>query len=241
MTELVQTPTPDEERPRFGITLAIAVACFALGVAAVSALPATPKPAAKLARADRVTTHATAPRTTSTPTATTAASATAATDSAAPAPVIAATDPTPTVTPAASPPAAPPPTPIAETPSPSAPHADSNLTMIQGRVAYLRCDGLRNERGRFPCPRDAALEQAVWDVLATLPRCTPSLGRGGVDVRLDLVRGERTQARVLAITGSPEPSLDSDQVYACVGSRLARLSTALDPIYMMVSFRAALR
>lgn len=113
--------------------------------------------------------------------------------------------------------------------------------MIQGRVAYLRCDGLSGERGRFPCPRDSALERAVWDVLNGLPTCVPSLGRGGADIRLDIARDQKTEARVLAVAGAPEPSLDPQAIQACIGPRLKRLQTSLDPIYMMISFRFSLR
>ncbi len=239
MNQLVQTPTPEDERPRLGTALAIAAASFMLGIAAVTALPAQPKPRVKALSAAHTTVRETPPRAATTPSGSDtgrAANAPQQEQPLAPVPHAAAiaspvipdqTTDEGTATLEDAPPAAPP--------------ERNNLTMIQGRVAYLRCDGLRNEHGRFPCPRDAALEQSVWDVLNTLPRCAPSLGRGGVDVRLDLVRGERTQVRVLPIAGSPEPSLDDDQVYACVGARLARISTSLDPIYMMVSFRAVLR
>lgn len=236
MNEFVHAPNAEQERPRWVITLVVAVACFGVGIGVVALMPAALQTAPAATRSTKVVVAAPppvgAPQQTREPTSPTATQPAADVDARPDEPFAEATRPSdesnapiPAVTNA----------PVTS----QAPEA--TLTMIQGRVAYLRCDGLRNEDGRFPCPRDAELEQAVWDILATLPRCPGGLGRGGVDVRLDLVRGERTQVRVLPIAGSPEPALDGDRVYGCVGSRLARLSTALDPIYLMVSFRAALR
>lgn len=214
MTHAIVTPTADQERPRAIVAIAVAVLCFGLGLTAVVA---TSDPAPT----DVGRTHTPAQRTAPlTPTA------------AAPKRLSSETPPSPSVV------VAPPADPTGTTADDAAEDAP---VLIPGRVAYLRCDGLSAEPGRFPCPRDARLEDAVWQALAALTSCKPSLGRGTIDVRLDISRGQRTEARVVGIADSPEPALGSDAVYACVGKRLTNLTTTLDPLYMVVSFRVALR
>lgn len=224
MMASVTSPTTEPPQPRIGVSIAVAVVCFGIGVAAV------------VVGAGRTATHrpAASPYSNKRP-------------AAAPAPAVAADRTLPASSHAAvtdqvkdPPQRVAPVTEVAPESRPNAPR-DGAMTVIPGRVAYLRCDGLTGERGRFPCPRDVDLERAVWEALAALPTCKPSLGRGTADVRLDLSRSQGTEARVLAIPGSPEPSLDTDRVYECVGRHLTALTTSLDPIYMVISFRFAMR
>lgn len=250
----MHTPTTEDEEPRFGLTVAIAVACFAIGVATVAWIPksenggAAPSPSSSSsasrgdhdeapvspAASNAVDVREAVTGPSEHPEATpdeAAGSATAKTVDGSESDKPAAADMTATANPKAR----------TLGRVVSAADETAELSLIQGRVAYFRCDGLRTQSGKFPCPRDAVLEQAVWEILSTLPSCSPSLGRGGADIRLDLGRVQRTEVRVLPIHGSPEPALDSDRVYACVGKRLVKLRTSLEPIYMMVSFRASLR
>lgn len=232
--------TDARDTPNVGSAVAVALVCFALGAAFVFTLrhddsaiaadvsePRTPtKPPTK------------SPSTTSAETAATPhdgpASAPPAHEVASAPSELAPSEPVPSE---------PAPTPgrAAHDEEPEDSQATAELQLIPGRVAYLRCDGLRADKGPFPCPRDVTLETEAWAALGALPRCRPSLERGGVDVRLDLVRGKPTDVRVLPIAGSPEPPLDAERVYACVGKSLAKLNTRLDPIYMVVSMRASLR
>jgi len=225
-----KAPSHDRDTPNVLITVAVALVCFGVGAALV--LPLRHREdtvATEMVETAAPGTHAASPP-----------------DDKSAAQTIEATE---RVEPTTDKPAVPPPTEptqtveVVETPeeTSNAP-AETGLQLIPGRVAYLRCDGLRAEKAAaFPCPRDVALEGEAWAVLGTLPRCRPNLERGGVDVRLDIVRGKPTDVRVLPIAGSPEPTLDSERVYACVGKSLAKLNTRLDPIYMVVSLRASLR
>lgn len=236
MTTLVEEPTAESERPRAGIAFAVAALCFCAGIGGVVALAPSERqrPAEYVTSAPTATPRVIAPQRPIVPVqmpapeppASRAASPSSPASSAMPTP----TEPTASVAPALAAPV--------EAQAPSV--ANAELTVIQGRVAYLRCDGLSAEGGRSPCPRDAALERAVWSALEVLPGCAPHLARGGADVRLDISRGQRTEVRVIPIAGSPEPTLDPQRVYACVGRSLTKLTTTLDPIYMMVSFRVAL-
>jgi len=110
-----------------------------------------------------------------------------------------------------------------------------------GRVAYIRCDGLTQRRGAYgPCPRDTALELAVWRILQGITTCpTANAGVGYADVRLDFKRGQRTSVRVL-IPANQTPGLIRNAVYECVGKPLTSLKTSLNPLYMIVSFRFAI-
>lgn len=229
--------TDARDTPSVLSAAAVALVCFAVGGAFVFSLRHEDNSAvADVSETPRPTAVATEPRSTTSgkPPGTSPTETAAKTDEAPAAPTAH------EVAPAPSEPA--PPTAVIVT---AEEVGDSDTTaelqLIPGRVAYLRCDGLRADNGPFPCPRDVALEAEAWAVLGALPRCQPRLERGGVDVRLDLVRGRPTEVRVLPIAGSPEPTLDAERVYACVGKSLAKLNTRLDPIYMVVSLRASLR
>jgi hypothetical protein len=109
------------------------------------------------------------------------------------------------------------------------------------RVAYLRCDGLEQKRGDFPCPRDTALERAGWRILQEIATCQlADPGTGYADVRLDFRRGKRPTVRIL-LPRKQRPVLKRQALYDCVGKPLTSLTTALDPLYMVVSFQFWIR
>lgn len=110
-----------------------------------------------------------------------------------------------------------------------------------GRVAYLRCDGLEQKRGDYPCPRDPVLERAAWLTLQQIATCQlADPGIGYADVRLDFRRGKSPTVRILRPT-KQRPVLKKQAVYECVGKPLTSLTTALDPLYMIVSFQFWIR
>lgn len=108
-----------------------------------------------------------------------------------------------------------------------------------GRVAYLRCDGLQRGKNDDLCPRDTALESAVWKLFQSLTTCSvANVGFGFIDARLDFRRGQDTLLRILV---PPVPGRRSlirkNAVYECVGKPLTSLTTSLDPLFMIVSFQ----
>jgi hypothetical protein len=109
----------------------------------------------------------------------------------------------------------------------------SQLRFVHGRVAYLRCEGLPQRRGPFPCPRDREMEQQVWDALSSLAHCDLAQQRGRSDVRFDFQADER------AWTASG--TLERGTVVRCAGAALSRVGTSLRPTRMIVSFRFELQ
>lgn len=108
-----------------------------------------------------------------------------------------------------------------------------------GTVAYLRCDGVELRSGRFPCPRDQALEAAGWRALEALASCRDAdPGAGALEVRLDLAGHEVVDARYLC---GEETGLDAAAIERCVDGTLRELRTELQPDRMIVSFRLELR
>jgi hypothetical protein len=110
-----------------------------------------------------------------------------------------------------------------------------------GRVAYLRCDGLEQTHGDYPCPRDSALERSAWLTLQQIATCQlADSGIGYADVRLNFKRGKIATVRIL-LPFKQRPVLKKQAVYECVGKQLTSLTTALDPLYMIVSFQFWIR
>jgi hypothetical protein len=109
-----------------------------------------------------------------------------------------------------------------------------------GRVAYLRCDGVPQRPGPYPCPRDEALEAAVWNVLETLPRCAEAPpGLGESDVRLELARDRPTVLRLRA--PRPDvPRLDGAAVLRCAAGPLSHVATTSGATRLMLAFRFSL-
>lgn len=108
------------------------------------------------------------------------------------------------------------------------PFADQRLK--PGIVAYLRCDGVPQVKGPFPCPRDRGLERRVWNALRSLERCAPLVdARGASEIRLELTP-LRTEVHVIG------GELDRSAVRQCAAG-LASARTALRPTKMIVAFR----
>jgi hypothetical protein len=144
------------------------------------------------------------------------------------------------VTPPAEPPPAPPPAAAIapreerrEAPEPRGggaidPFAGQRLK--PGIVAYLRCDGVPQVKGPFPCPRDRGLERRVWNALRSLERCAPLVDVSGAsEVRLELTP-IRTEVHVVS------GELDRSAVRQCAAG-LASARTGLRPTKMIVAFR----
>jgi hypothetical protein len=119
---------------------------------------------------------------------------------------------------------------------PAALEAAAAARFDRGYVAYLRCDGVPQVAGPFPCPRDLVLERRVWRALSALEHCplAPEQ-RGAADIRIEFTRA-RGRGEWLVASGA----LDRDAVSRCVGSELAGVGTSLHPTRMIVSFRFAL-
>ncbi len=112
------------------------------------------------------------------------------------------------------------------------------VSLRPGRVAYLRCDGVPERPGPFPCPRDPVLEAAVWRALAPLERCP--LAPGAADVVVDI--GADGVATIRARdTFPPEVTrADGAAVLACAGESLQAVRSSLGPERLVVSFRLTL-
>lgn len=106
-----------------------------------------------------------------------------------------------------------------------------------GRVAYLRCDGVPQRPGPTPCPRDEALESAVWSTLDTLLRCdAPPEGLGESDLRLELVPGQPTAVRLGAVRAG-RPRLEGAAILRCLAGPLSHVQTRTGSTRLVVSFR----
>jgi hypothetical protein len=109
------------------------------------------------------------------------------------------------------------------------------LSVAPSFIAYLRCEGVRQRKGRYPCPRDRALELGMREVIQNLPTCREAhaISRGMFDVRLELGKeGAVTDLHVKA------PNEDADRaVRACAAAAFRKLHTTLRPTRMIVSMR----
>ncbi len=151
---------------------------------------------------------------------------------------------TPAVTAAARPAATTPvATPAAPRTSPPPRGTGAASRVHRGRVAYLRCDGAPQSTGPFPCPRDAALEAAVWAAVEQVTACQPPVPPGSADLVLEWDR--EAGATVPAITTRdtfPDDALRTDAaaVVTCVTPALATLTTTIPGDRIRVGFRFAL-
>ncbi len=110
----------------------------------------------------------------------------------------------------------------------------------RGRVAYLRCDGVPLRPGPYPCPREERLEEAVWAVLETLPRCAEApAGLGETDVRLELARDAPPEVKLRA-PRADVPRLDGAAVLRCVAGPLSHVTTSSRATRLMLAFRVTL-
>jgi len=104
-----------------------------------------------------------------------------------------------------------------------------------GVFAYLRCEGLPQRRGPFPCPRDRGLETRIREIVETLPSCRKAdeIVRGSYDVRLEL--GPTGAVQDLAVRAPNDAA--EHAVRACAAAQLRRERTELKPTRMIVSVR----
>jgi hypothetical protein len=106
-------------------------------------------------------------------------------------------------------------------------------------VAYVRCDGLPQVAGRFPCPRDPWLETHVWRGLNQLTQCgAVAKQRGEGELRLEF---DRFGALSLHFEPKGDGTLDPGAVIQCAEQSLARIHTSLHPERMVVAFRFRLQ
>jgi len=154
-------------------------------------------------------------------------------DAAVAAPAAAALADTPVGPPMASEPA-PAATVVAQPDVPHDPPARA-LRVDPGFFAYLRCEGVRQRKGRYPCPRDRALEERMREIVEALPSCREAhaVSRGMFDVRLELGQGGAvTDLHVKAPNEGAERA-----VRACAAAAFRKAQTTLRPKRMIVSMR----
>ncbi|MBX7196950.1 MAG: hypothetical protein K1X94_33175 [Sandaracinaceae bacterium] len=114
------------------------------------------------------------------------------------------------------------------------------MTLRPGRVAYLRCDGVPQQSGPFPCPRDEALETAVWAALAGVEDCARSPGPGHADIVVDFDDADAPTVRARDTFPSDTARTDDPALLACTSDALASVRTTLRPRRLVVSFRLVL-
>jgi hypothetical protein len=120
----------------------------------------------------------------------------------------------------------------------AAPRRAPQLTVVRGRLAYLRCDGVRREPGPFPCPRDEALEDAIWAVIDALPTCAaPPLTPGEADLRLTYTAEAPPELGWRDTFPSTVVRLDRDRTLACLRGPLAETRPRLRADRIIISFR----
>ena len=136
----------------------------------------------------------------------------------------------------------PPPTP---TPAPTATPAPTRRpfhgVIDHGLVAYLRCDGVPQRPGPFPCPRDRALENAAWAAVDTLRGCADGpLGIGEADMRIEYAADQPPDVRVRPVRGGTLGRADAGRIVSCIGPSVAALRPTMRATRLIVSFRFAL-
>lgn len=119
------------------------------------------------------------------------------------------------------------------------PAASGPVTLRTGRVAYLRCDGVPQRPGPFPCPRDEPLEQAVWGALRAVERCDRAPAPGAADIVVDF-EGEAPTIRARDTFPSDTVRADAEALLACAGETLGNVRSTLSPRRLVVSFRLTL-
>jgi len=106
--------------------------------------------------------------------------------------------------------------------------------IIEGRVAYLRCEGLANVPPAGPCPRDHSVEASVWEAIRSLTSCPALATRfGSSDVRV-VFDGRRMSG--LGFRDVPD-ELDRESVRGCLEPALERVHTDLGTSRLTASFR----
>jgi hypothetical protein len=124
-------------------------------------------------------------------------------------------------------------TPSAE-PTPAGPG-----TIVRGRIAYIRCDGVPQRAGPNPCPRGTRVEAAVWAAIDRLPNCGALAGhRGAADVRVVFDAGTVSG---LGFRDLDPPVLDRTALAACLEPALRGLRATVPASRMTAAFRFDLR
>lgn len=111
--------------------------------------------------------------------------------------------------------------------------------MQRGAISYVRCDGLERHRQGTPCPRDRALEAAVWSSLQALPQCrNADPGWGEAELRLTMRRGSAPQIDLKP--WGDRGTLNWRAVSKCAGPTLTKLRTHPKTQRSVVTFRFSL-
>jgi hypothetical protein len=114
------------------------------------------------------------------------------------------------------------------------PSGPTKLRWKAGRVAYLRCEeGPRREPK--PCPRDREFEDAVWNVLASMPEQLALTKGGAADLRMDF----RKSPAVVELRKSGEAPLPFDersQVIEEMGAKIRGIKVKVPTEGLVVSF-----
>src|SRR5262249_5762127 len=111
----------------------------------------------------------------------------------------------------------------------------STVRIERGRIAYIRCDGVPQRAGPIPCPRDPAMERAVWAAIDELATHCPALAaaRGTADVRV-VFDGRRFSG----VGFNPStPATTADATRACLEPRLSGVTQSLGATRLTASFR----
>jgi hypothetical protein len=129
--------------------------------------------------------------------------------------------------------------PTVEAPPPSSP-PPTGLVVRRGRIAYLRCDGVPPQRGPFPCPRDEAMEAAVWPAIDGLVACAQGPRQAGEgDLRIEFTGPGAPDVGWRDTFPRNTVRLDDTAVLACVRGPLAAARQSLGAQRLLVSFRFA--
>lgn len=125
----------------------------------------------------------------------------------------------------------------AATPTPAVDESTPVGTFARGRVAYLRCES--SAGADEDCIRDEEMEDSVWAILETLPRCqTPPRGTGRADLRLEFTRGGGpTDVSMRARPDERDPRLDGERILGCVAGQLSHVRSSMRVSRAIVSFR----
>lgn len=135
--------------------------------------------------------------------------------------------------------------PVARATPPAAPAPVTEWTrIVRGRVAYLRCEGIpaapgpEASDGVSGCPRDAALEQAVWRAIEGLSECDAApTSAGEADLVVDLALGSPVEVRTRNRFAPDVVRVDGDAVTSCLTPALSTATSALGASRLVVSFR----
>lgn len=121
------------------------------------------------------------------------------------------------------------------------PPAERTIELAEGQVAYLRCDGVPQQRGPFPCPRDVALEEAVWTALRGVEGCAEAPGPGHADVVVSFEGASAASVRSRDTFRADVARTDADALLRCTREALEAARPTRAPRRLVISFRLELR